>query len=185
MKFLIQSVTVLMVVVLLVAACASAASPEPEATGMPTPGTTGSAWQPLSPDACAALAHAASQALSMDVSNDQVPFTEPGSGESGTGCQATATGNGENFESPQAAVEALAVVLEGQGWQEDQQLAAGGPTGMASGFRQGDRVCLAAANWQPSPDAGCPQDQPIASCQLEPAQQLYTVTLNCAQRSGK
>lgn len=184
MKPLIKAVPVLATVALLLAACTLAASPETESMGEPTPGSTGAAWEPLSPELCAALAQAASQALGMDISRAQAPFSDPSGSASGTGCQATATGTGKSFQSPQAAVDALASALEGQGWQEDQQFAAGGPTGMATGFRNGDQVCLAAANWQPSPDADCPQDQPIASCQLEPEQQLYTVTLNCAMGGG-
>jgi hypothetical protein len=70
-------------------------------------------------------------------------------------------------------------MLAEQGWTEDPQLAADGPTGTAAGYRKEDQICLAAASWVPDPSANCPADQPISACALTPEQQLYTITLNC------
>lgn len=143
---------------------------------------TTAAWQPLAADSCAALAQDMAAALGVDVTQDEASITDPSTGESGMGCQVTATGTGEQFASPDAVVTTLAGMLEAQGWQEDPMLAAGGPTGMGEGFRQGNEMCMAAAQWSPDDSANCPTDQPISACELTPAQQLYTVTLNCGQQ---
>jgi hypothetical protein len=42
-------------------------------------------------------------------------------------------------------------------------------------------MCIAVAQWWPDESANCPQDQPISACEVTPAQQAYTVTLDCAQ----
>ena len=94
--------------------------------------------------------------LDVEVTQSEAPISDPSTGETGTGCQATATGTGEQFTSPDAVVNALADMLEAQGWQEDPMLAAGGPTGIGAGFRKDNQVCLAGAIWQPDASANCP-----------------------------
>lgn len=174
-------------------ACLSASptapAPGPAATAAPgvaptaTP-TAEAALQPLSPETCAELAQEMATTLDVEVTQDDAPISDPATGASGTGCQATATGTGEQFTSPDAVVKELATMLEDQGWQEDPMLAAGGPTGFGSGFRKDGQVCLANAIWLPDASANCPQDQPISTCQLTPAQQLYSVTFDCAQSTA-
>ena len=122
--------------------------------------------------------------LDVEVTESGAPFTDPSTGKTGTGCQATATGTGEQFTSPDAVVSALTDMLEAQGWQEDPMLVAGGPTGIGVGYRKDNQVCLAGAIWQPDASANCPTDQPISACEVTPEQQLYTVTLNCAQSTA-
>lgn len=143
---------------------------------------TAAAWEPLDPEACAALAQEMSKALGVEVTQGNAPVGDPTTGESGMGCQATATGTGEQFASPDAVVASLADMLSAQGWQEDPMLAAGGPTGMGKGFRKDNAMCAAAAQWSPDASANCPTDQPISACDVTPAQQQYTVSLTCGQQ---
>lgn len=154
----------------------------PTATPAAASAATGSSLQPLSPEACAEFAQGMARVLNVEVTQTEAPFIDPATREAGTGCQARATGTGEQFQSPQTVVTALAGLLISQGWKEDPKLAAGGPTGTASGFRKGDQVCLAGARWQPDSSANCRSDKPASTCQVAPEQQLYTVTLDCAQR---
>jgi Tol biopolymer transport system component len=107
------------------------------------------------------------------------PLDDPVTNAKGTGCQATVTGTGVQFESPATVVNALGSMLEDQGWTVDPTLVADGPTGTAAGYRKGDQICMAAAIWEPDKSANCPEDQPISACQVKPEQQNYTVTLNC------
>jgi dipeptidase D len=107
------------------------------------------------------------------------PLDDPVTGATGTGCQATITGTGVQFESPAAVVSVLADMLEEQGWTADPMFVADGPTGTAAGYRKGDQICLAAAMWAPDESANCPTGQPISACELTPEQQNYTVTLTC------
>jgi hypothetical protein len=75
--------------------------------------------------------------------------------------------------------KALGTMLTEEGWTEDPMLAAGGPTGIGSGYRKDNQLCLTSAMWQPDASADCPSDQPISACAVKPEQQLYTITLNC------
>ena len=115
----------------------------------------------------------------MAATQSDAPISDPVTGASGTGCQATVTGTGEQFESPDAVVKTLGSMLEEQGWTADPMLAAGGPNAIDRGYRKGDQICWAGAGWQPDASANCPKDQPVSACQVTPAQQNYTVTLNC------
>ncbi|TEU16521.1 MAG: hypothetical protein E3J21_10460 [Anaerolineales bacterium] len=155
---------------------APTATAAPEATAEPQ-----GAWQPLSPDVCDYLAGAMAYTLGVDVATAEAPFQDYITGKAGTGCQATATGTGLDFENFAVVADGLRGMLETRGWQEDSMYAADGPTGTATGFRKGSGLCLLNAGWEPSQDANCPQDQPISACQLTPEQQLYTIVLNCAQ----
>ena len=146
----------------------------------PNTASTGTSIQPLPVEVCNGQAQAMAHTLDvLEVTQSDAPLSDPSTGASGTGCQATVTGTGEKFKSPDAVVNALGGMLKDEGWTEDMMLAAGGPTGMGAGYRKGDQMCLALAEWRPDASANCPTDQPIGACQLTPAQQLYTVTLNC------
>jgi putative hemolysin len=136
--------------------------------------------QPLPVEVCNGQAQAMAHTLDvLEVTQANAPLNDPVTGASGTGCQATVTGTGKQFQNPSAVVEALGGMLKDEGWTEDMMLGAGGPTGMGSGYRKGNQMCMALAEWRPDAAANCPKDQPIGACQLTPEQQLYAVTLNC------
>ncbi len=143
-----------------------------------------SSFQPLDAETCSELADTLASATGVDVTTDDAPFEDYVSNESGRGCQATAGGTGQDFASPSAVATDVGAAMTAQGWTEDPQYAAGGPTGMSAAYRQDDDLCILQVNWEPSPDANCPDDQPIAACELTPEQQLYTVDLNCATQSS-
>lgn len=141
-------------------------------------------YQPLSPTQCEELANAAQQTLGVEVMTSEAPFEDYVSGEEGTGCQVTATGTGLEFESYWSVAEELKAMLADRGWQEDMKYAADGPTGTAAGVRKEGGLCLLNVSWKPSDDADCPEDQPIATCELQPEQQLYSIVLNCAEAAA-
>jgi dipeptidyl-peptidase-4 len=144
------------------------------------PETGATAIQPLSMEVCDGQAQAMAHALDvLEVTQDEAPLDDPVTGASGTGCQATVTGTGEQFGSPDAPLSALGSMLEAQGWTLDPMLAAGGPTGVGQGYRKGDQICWASAQWQPDAATQCPADQPISACEVPPEHQAYTVILNC------
>jgi hypothetical protein len=127
------------------------------------------------------MASSMAKTLGVKVTTGEAPISDWTTQRSGTGCQATATGTGEQFKGPDVVVKSLGDMLVSMGWTEDMKLQAGGPTGMGDGYRKDGELCLTSAGWQPSADANCPKDQPISACKVTPAQQQYTVTLNCAQ----
>ena len=141
----------------------------------------GGSYQPLDSAACTDLTDSMSKTIGVEVETDTVAFDDYVTSESGTGCVATATGTGADFESFPKVAGALKEMLVAKGWAEDMQYAADGPTSTAAGFRQEDKLCLLQVGWNPSEDANCPSDQPISACELAPEQQLYTIVLNCAQ----
>ena len=158
-----------------------AATPEtPVPAPTAEPAAAEATLQPLNLEACALLAQDMAQMLGVGVTVGEAPFTDPATGATGTDCQVTAIGTGEQFRNPQAVVSRLGSMLERQGWKNDPMLVADGPTGTASGFRKENQICVAGARWQPDASANCPADQPISTCQVTPEQQLYTVTLDCA-----
>ena len=147
--------------------------------------TTGSTIQPLVIEVCNGQAQAMSHTLNdLIPTQSEEPLDDLVTNAKGTGCLATITGTGVQFESPTAAVNVLSGMLQEQGWTADPMLVADGPTGTAAGYRKGDQICMAAALWEPDDSANCPQDQPISTCQVKPEQQLYTVTLNCGVESS-
>ena len=130
------------------------------------------------------LAEEMAQTLAVGVTIGEALIIDPPTGATGTGCQVTAAGTGEQFQGPAALANRLGNMLEDQGWTADPMLAAGGPSAIDLGYRKGEQLCWASAGWQPDASANCPKDQPISTCQVTPEQQLYTVTLNCAQSMG-
>jgi putative hemolysin len=141
----------------------------------------GGSYQPLDSNDCAELARAMAKTVGVKVVTEEAAFEDYLTGQSGVGCQVTATGTGGDFQSPQAVATALGEMLEALGMREDVQYAADGPTGTARAFRKENRLCLMQVGWNPSKDADCPQDQPVTACDLTPEQQAYTIVLNCAQ----
>jgi putative hemolysin len=142
--------------------------------------TAATAIQPLPDEVCNGMAQDMAHTLAItEVTQSIEPLTDPANGQSGNGCQSLAAGAGQQFQSPVAVIKSLDTMMTEDGWVEDPMLAAGGPTGMGSGYRNDNQLCLTAAMWKPDASANCPQDQPISACPVTPEQQLYTITLNC------
>lgn len=140
----------------------------------------GSDYAPIDDATCSTFEVEMNAVLGVISLRGQGPFIDSIANKSGAACQILATGNGAMWPDEGVLAESLSGLLTDQGWSEDLQYAAGGPTGLASGYRKGTSLCLLKQEWQPSPDANCPPDQPISSCTLAPAQKLYTITLSCA-----
>lgn len=137
------------------------------------------AIQPLIMEVCNGQAQAMSHALNDLIPTQSEQLLDDYINDAwGTGCMATITGTGEQFESPTAVVSVLGGMLEDQGWTVDPMLAADGPTGTCSSYRKENQISQACAAWQPDASVNCPADQPISACPVTPAQQLYTITLN-------
>lgn len=127
--------------------------------------------------------------MGLEFSAGVTPFVDPVSGASGEACTLQAHATGLDIDSPQAALDVLSQRAL-TGWTEKPEYAADGPTGSARGYVGSgpgaggnlDFLLLATAEWQPSPEAHCPADQPLSACPLNPEQKLYTLTLLAAQR---
>lgn len=142
-------------------------------------GATG-AYMPLPADGCQTLKADAEKALGAAFTLTEAPFLDYLSQEGGNGCQLTASGTGANFSAPMAVVDALKAAFVG--WEENTQYAAGGPTGAGIGMTRDAALLLINTEWTPDAAANCPNDQPIAACNLTPEQQLYTVTVQAAMK---
>jgi hypothetical protein len=135
-------------------------------------------YQPLEPAMCQTIQDMAQQALNVNFTMEaQAPFLDPISGEAGQGCRLTATGNGKQFTSPQAAVEAL---VSQSGFTEQPNYQADGPTGSATAAVRDMALMLISANWSPEASVQCPADKPISDCALTPDQQIYTIQIDTA-----
>jgi putative hemolysin/phosphoserine phosphatase len=153
---------------------------------VPAEASDGATIEPLPAEVCDGQAQAMADALGgAEVTQSEAPIDDLVTGASGTGCEATVTGTGEQFASPDAVVQALGGMLEAQGWTQDPMLAAGGPTGIGMAYRNGDQLCWVTAQWQPDAATQCPAGQPISACEVPPEHQAYTVTLNCGVETAQ
>lgn len=141
----------------------------------------GGAYAPLDPAACENVATAVAETFTLDVTTGPAAFEDYVDGRHGSGCQATAEGDGYDFGSLTEASAILGVMLAVRGWEEDPRYRIDGETEMASAYRLGDGLCLAHIGWEPAEEAGCTADQPLATCELAPDQQWYRATLSCAR----
>jgi len=146
-------------------------------TSAPTAGEL----QPLDPEECAALQALVNDELDAEATLGEVSFVDPASGESGSGCEVKVEGTGVNFGDVWTVAEDLKSMLVAEGWEEDVLCQADGPTGTASGLRRDGKLCMVSVMWTPAEEAGCPTDQPISACDVPPEQQLFTISLACAQ----
>ncbi len=135
--------------------------------------------QQFAPLACDGLARDVAPLLGTPVVTSTVSFNDYVSGGSGTGCQVRAEGNGTDFPDIAATANLLRAYFSDQGWQESIAYQAGGPTGEATGFIRGGGLCLVEVGWSPPPGL-CPDDQPIASCDVAPENRDVTLSINCA-----
>lgn len=140
-------------------------------------------FQPLSVAACGQLRQQMAQTLRVRVMGTNGPFQDYLTDERGTGCLLTARGNGRNFTSVAQVARDINSMLVRQGWKEDTQYAADGPTARGKGFRKGNNLALFLVEWEPATNANCPPDEPISSCQLSPEQALYEITLKIASQT--
>jgi hypothetical protein len=175
-----QLLSVSMLVIILTACSGPAASFTPTRPSTALAEAVTGDFQPLA--SCQDYLDDLAKILNREVvSANKVPFHDYVSGKSGVSCQLTVSGTGVEIESPWVVADAVTEMLAGQGWQTDIRYQADGPTGTGVGFRKDNSLCLLSVNWQPSPDVDCPADWPLSACNLTPEQQLYELTLNCAQ----
>jgi hypothetical protein len=162
----------------LLAACAApTALPEPSTVEPPT-ASAGGGFAPMPLADCQALHAEVMAAVGHRFAGPiDVPYTDPVSNTSGTACNMEADGTGADFSSPAAVMGQIRGALTAGGWVEDPSHQADGPTGTSTAFTKGTGTVFASAAWEPSEDANCPPDQPIAACPLTPEQQLYQVQL--------
>jgi hypothetical protein len=160
------------------------ASPTPVQTlfGITVEGALPNTYQPLAIEQCAVLGGAVEQVVHTPVRLEKIPFTDPQTRETGMACRVHASGSGQVFSGMADAYARIRAVLQSAGWMEDPAYAASATTGIGGGFRQGAVLALVSVSWQPAPDAGCPTDQPVSDCKLEPEQMLYDLSIDLAQK---
>lgn len=158
-------------------AAPTAAEP-PTADSAMAPTAAAGAFGPLTLADCQAVHDAVTTAVGARFAGPiDAAYTDEVTQQSGTACTMEADGTGADFESPAAVMAKINAALTAAGWSEDKGHQADGPTGTSTAFTQGANMVVASANWEPSPDANCPKDQPIAACPLKPEQQIYQVRL--------
>lgn len=151
---------------------------EPTSDPAMAPTTAAGALAPLTLADCEAVHAAVTTAVGARFAGPiDAAYTDEVTGKSGTACTMEADGTGADFESPAAVMTKIRGALTAAGWAEDTGHQADGPTGTSTAFTRGADMVVASANWEPSPDANCPPDQPIAACPLTPEQQIYQVRL--------
>ena len=158
---------------------------DPTPTVTPTPTATqvtggGAADAPTNVDAtaCDGLEPLVAGAFSdVEVHRDVTAF-EAG-GTPGQGCRVMVLGDGDDLPTFVEVSQALRAALEADGWQEDIQFAADGPTGTQTVYTKGEQQVLVAAGVSPTDPSACPSDQVISECLegLEPDEVLVQGSL--------
>lgn len=191
-----QGLIIIHIVLTLLAlsACASSApaasetpvadvSPTAQATqtAQPAESTPSGSLRPIASADCETLRAALARQLAAEIAQADAPFSDPISGKSGTACQLTAKGTGQDFGSFGEVADKIHALLIEQGWTENQSYLADGPTGTGAGFHKGSALAMMLVEWSPAPEVQCPADQPISACEVPPAQQIFDISLSLAQ----
>ena len=135
-------------------------------------------YVPVTPEICQTLQEMATQALGvMFTMEASAPFTDPVTGETGQGCNLTATGTGRDFSDPH---QVTAKLVNAFGFTEQPAYQADGPTGTATAATRDMALALIRAEWAPAPEVQCPSDKLISECDLKPEQKLYTIQIQAA-----
>ena len=131
-----------------------------------------SMYEPVSASICDTIMSAAFDALQTNFEQSpSAPFNDPVLGETGDGCllHGAMTGNSA-FASAGAIADRLVQQL---GFTEQSAYRADGPAGAFAGATRGTVLMLIEVRWEPTEDAQCPADQPVASCNLTPQQNFF------------
>jgi hypothetical protein len=146
------------------------------------------AMQPL--NECDDFAYMLGRALELTVTSEIVPVTMSWSGEVGGACQMTALGNGNDFADMWEPGNAIEHMMLTQHWSGGDMLmpclghGGGGPAAEQLCFVDGAKICEAMVTVRPENMDLCEGiDGPIGNClaALSPEQQLFTITLTCAE----
>jgi len=138
-------------------------------------------YVPVTLAVCQTLQEMATQAIPATFTLEaSALFTEPLTGETGQGCNLTATGTGRDFPEPgQVTAKLVSAFL---GFTEQPAYQANGPTGAATAVTRDWALVLIRAEWVPAPEVQCPTDQPISACDIKPEQKLYTIQIQAAMK---
>jgi hypothetical protein len=134
-----------------------------------------------SSDLCQMLEGVAQETLGVPfVLNMNDIFVDNIAGESGTGCSIQTQVTENQLSTQNGVVEDLKNAFVG--WEEDAMYMADGPTGSATALRRDMALMLLSATWEPVAGVDCPDDQPIAACELTPEQKLYTIEIEIGMK---
>ncbi len=138
-------------------------------------------YVPVTLEVCKILQEMATQAIPTAFTLEaSVPFSAPLTGEAGQSCNLTAHGTGIDFSDPVQPVTKLVSAF--QGFTEQPQYMASGPTGYGTAVTRDMALVVISARWSPAPEAQCPSDQPISACNVTPQQKLYTIQIQAAMK---
>lgn len=157
---------------------AAAQTPSPAAVIDPA---NAEMYEPVPESVCRMIRDEAADALGVEfIIESPAPFLDAPALEAGRGCRMVATGNGNNFSSPQKVVETL-IDSAGVGWTDQPTYRADGPMGSAAGLARDMALMLIKADWAPDMGLECPLDQPVSGCTLTSEQQIYSIQIDIAQ----
>lgn len=95
---------------------------------------------------------------------DVTAFEAGGGTLVGQGCRVMVIGDGDELPSFVEVDQALRAALEADGWAEDQQYLADGPTATQTVYQKGDDLAVVAAGVSPKNPGDCRSDQIISDC---------------------
>lgn len=151
------------------------------------PGIGAISWEALPADECDRLRDTIAEEVGGEATtSDDEEFTHEASGASGTGCVLVLEGTGEDYANFVEISRTIEQVLTSNGWTQNINLLADGPTGTAAGYEKDGAIALVSVDVEPEEGVDCPTDQPISTCfeELEPSQLRYVTEVIFAQPEG-
>jgi hypothetical protein len=136
-------------------------------------------YQPIPAEQCSLWMGSVQPAVDVPMVQEIVTFVDI-SKDIGTACRLRGVATGAHFTNMGTPSQAIEAALLPEGWILVN--GADGPTGVIRQYAKDNQVAVVSVMWKPSPDANCPSDQPISSCNLSPEQKLYTVTVDFAEK---
>jgi hypothetical protein len=170
------------------AAQAPSAAPTEEATAAATDRGAAAASDlavvPVDSAECEALSNAIAERVGVELTVSTSDFASENAHMQGTACILSATGTGQEFGNFVDVAQVIREIFTSEGWTENSAYQADGPTGTVSGYEDGFKTAFVHVSWEPSEEANCPTDQPISACNVEPSQQLFTLTVELVQAAS-
>lgn len=134
-----------------------------------------------SADLCQMLEGVAQETLNVPFELDMMDsFSDNITGESGSGCTMMAQVTGNQLSTQNGVIKDLMNAFIG--WEEDPMYMADGPMGSATALRRDMALMILSSSWKPVEGIACPDDQPIAACELTAEQKLYTIKIQIGMK---
>jgi len=138
------------------------------------------ALHPIPAAECQTFAGQVQAAVGFAAKASEDDFTDLTDRSEGRSCHISASASGQAFAAPADLMTKIAALFAG--WQDDPARGETGPAGAEKGFVSGSRIATVDVSWEPGPSATCSDKEPLSSCNIQPQQKLWSVTVDIVEK---